>query len=307
LLPALVKSGARLQTLVSANGVTAAHYAKKLGFAAAGTDERAVFDDPLVDAVIVATRHASHARLVLEAISAGKTVFVEKPLCVTRAELEGLKSAVEQIDRERPAAGLRAPRIMMGFNRRFAPQAVKMRQLLAARSEPKALVFTVNAGALPAEHWTQSAAEGGRIVGEACHFVDLLRFLVGRRIVRTQARGMRPAIGRLCDTATLLLEFEDGSIGTIHYLANGARSLPKERLEVFCGGGVLQLDNFRRLAGHAWPGFSKFNLWRQDKGHAAEVAAFVAAVRTGSVMPIPWEEIVEVTETTFALAEALQS
>ena len=304
LLPALVKAGARLQILVSANGVTAAHFGRKFGFAAAGTDERAVFADPQLKAVIIATRHASHARLVGEAIAAGLAVLVEKPLCVTRAELA---VAMVRAEREGSTRGRHPPRLMVGFNRRFAPQAVKMRQLLEARAEPKVLVYTVNAGAIPAEHWTQSASEGGRIVGEACHFVDLLRFLVGRRIVRARACGVRPVLGRLCDTATLTLEFEDGSIGTIHYLANGASSLPKERLEVFCGGGVLQLDNFRRLAGHAWPGFAKLNLWRQDKGHAAEVATFVAAVRTGAAMPIPWEEIVEVTETTFALAEALQS
>lgn len=317
LLPALVKAGAKLQTLVSVSGVTAAHFGRKLGFAAAGTNERTAFDDTAVEAVVIATRHSSHARLVGEAIAAGKAVFVEKPLCVTREELDGLKALMADGGRQTTEDGMRmaeggrpssalCPLVMVGFNRRFSPHAVKMRQLLAARKEPKTLVYTVNAGAIPAEHWAQSAAEGGRIVGEGCHFVDLLRFLVGAKIVRTQARGVRPGNGRLCDTATLTLEFADGSVGTVHYFANGARSVPKERLEVFCGGGVLQLDNFRRLTGFAWPGFSKMNLWSQDKGHAAEMAAFIDAVRTGVGSPIPWDEIAEVTEATMALAEELQ-
>jgi len=230
-------------------------------------------------------------------------VFVEKPLAIRRDEVAEIRAAWQSAQ----AAGFEAI-VMPGFNRRFAPHVMRMKALLSARPEPKALVMTVNAGAIPADHWTQDTeVGGGRIVGEACHFVDLLRFLTGSPIVRTHGYrfGRAPGLKIRDENATLVLEFEDGSLGTIHYLANGHRSLSKERLEVFCGGGVLQLDNFRRLRGFGWPGFSRMNLWRQDKGNAAGIAAFVAAVAAGGPSPIPLDEAVEVTLATFDAVEAM--
>jgi predicted dehydrogenase len=161
-------------------------------------------------------------------------------------------------------------------------------------------VMTVNAGAIPAEHWTQDpVAGGGRIVGEACHFIDLLRFLAGASIVRAQALAMDSTSG---DSVSIQLGFADGSLGTVHYLANGSKAFPKERLEVFAAGRVLQLDNFRRLTGFGWPGFRKLNLWRQDKGQRACAAAFVQALRTGGPSPIPPEEILEVSRVAIEVA-----
>src|SRR5262249_23235466 len=161
----------------------------------------------------------------------------------------------------------------VGFNRRFAPLVSKMRTLLDAVPGPKSLVMTVNAGAIPGEHWTQDpAVGGGRIIGEACHFVDLLRFLAGSRISSHARTSMTDPRG---DTVTLQLTFADGSIGTIHYFANGSKAFPKERLEVFAQGRVLQLDNFRTLTGFGWPGFRRARLWKQDKGQKACAAAFV--------------------------------
>lgn len=189
---------------------------------------------------------------------------------------------------------------MVGFNRRFAPQVQKIKALLAGVTGPKALVMTVNAGAIPADHWTQNlAVGGGRIIGEACHFIDLLRFLVGCPIVAHSRIGMEAATG---DTASLQLEFADGSIGTVHYFANGSKAFPKERLEVFAAGRVLQLDNFRTLTGYGWPGFKKMNLWRQDKGQKACAAAFVQAVAQGGPAPIPLAEILEVSRIAIDLA-----
>jgi len=187
--------------------------------------------------------------------------------------------------------------VMVGFNRRFAPHTVKVKELLRGTPEPKAMIVTVNAGAIPADHWTQDPNRGGgRIVGEACHFIDLLRFLAGSAILSS-------GVTRLSrDTVTVALVFADGSSGTVHYLANGHKSFPKERLEVFCGGRILQLDNFRQLTGHGWRGFHKMNLWRQDKGHSAAVAAFLAAVRDGKLSPIPFEELIEVTRATLRVA-----
>jgi predicted dehydrogenase len=189
---------------------------------------------------------------------------------------------------------------MVGFNRRFAPQVQRIKGLLAGMTGPKAFVMTVNAGAIPAEHWTQDpAVGGGRIIGEACHFIDLLRFLAGAPIVRAEALAMDSACA---DSVNITLGFADGSIGAVHYLANGSKAFPKERLEVFVAGRVLQLDNFRRLAGYGWPGFKPMNLWRQDKGQRACAAAFVEALRQGGPAPIPIEEIVEVSRLTIELA-----
>jgi predicted dehydrogenase len=177
-----------------------------------------------------------------------------------------------------------------------------MQGLLTAEAGPKAIVITVNAGALPSGHWTQDAdVGGGRIVGEGCHFVDLARHLAGSPITRQAAEYLDT---KSRDSATLSLAFADGSIAAIHYLANGHRAFPKERVEVFAGGRILALDNFRSLVGHGWPGFSRLRLWRQDKGQAACAAAFVKAVAAGGPAPIPMAELVEVAQATIDLAAA---
>jgi predicted dehydrogenase/threonine dehydrogenase-like Zn-dependent dehydrogenase len=299
LIPAFQKAGATLHTVVSARGVSAAHYGRKFGFSKASTDESEALADAAVDTVIIATRHNVHARQVLATLRAGKHVFCEKPLCLILDELT-------EIDAEAKARPSQC--LMVGFNRRFAPQVAEMKALLKTVAEPKNFVMMVNAGAIPADHWTQDkAVGGGRIVGEGCHFVDLLRHLAGAPIVRSQAiaLGRHPALQMADDKATITLEFADGSVGTIHYLANGDKGFPKERLEVFCAGRVLQLDNFRRLRGWGWKGFSKMHLWRQDKGHAACAAAFMDAVKQGRPAPIPLDEILEVSRVSIDLQNAL--
>jgi len=188
----------------------------------------------------------------------------------------------------------------VGFNRRFAPQVQKMKSLLQGVSGPKSMVMTVNAGAIPVDHWTQDLeVGGGRIIGEACHFIDLLRFMAGVPIVSYQRVTMDAATQ---DTVTLQLTFADGSIGSVHYFANGSKAFPKERLEVFASGRVLQLDNYRKLTGFGWPGFSKMNLWRQDKGQKACATAFVQAVKGREQVPIPTEEVFEVSRVSIELA-----
>ena len=300
LIPAFRDAGAELRTVVSAGGASAVHFGKKFGFANASSDAEAALADPEVDTAVIATRHDAHARLVLAALRACKHVFCEKPLCLTLDELAGIEAeAARHADRL----------LMVGFNRRFAPQVVRMRELLGTLGEPKSFIVTVNAGAIPPSHWTQDpAVGGGRIVGEACHFVDLLRHLAGAPIVRSHAvaLGRHPALAVRDDKATITLEFGDGSVGTIHYLANGDKGFPKERVEVFCGGRVLQLDNFRRLTGWGWKGFRSMALWRQDKGQAACAKAFVDAVRGGGVSPILFDEIVEVSRASIELQQMLR-
>jgi len=179
----------------------------------------------------------------------------------------------------------------------------QIKKLLAEVDIPKSFVLTVNAGAIDKDHWTQDPeVGGGRIIGEACHFIDLLRFLAGNPIV---AHSRLEMASRTRDTVSLSLSFADGSIGTVHYFANGSKRFPKERLEIFAAGRVLQLDNFRKLKGFGWPGFSGMNLWRQDKGHKACAASFVEAVRSGDPAPIPLEEILEISRITIELGSNL--
>ncbi len=299
LIPAFKSTGARLRTVACSAGVSGVHAGHKYGFETATTDATGAFADPEVNAVIISTRHDSHCKFVCEALQAGKHVFVEKPLCLARAELREIEAAYAAAGRD-PAQ----PILMVGFNRRFAPQVQKAKALLAGTKGPKTFVMTVNAGAIPESHWTQDKrVGGGRIVGEACHFVDLLRFLAGTSVAEWQSMAMT---GASRDTATFQLRFVDGSIGTIHYFANGSKSFPKERLEIFAAGRVLQLDNFRRLRGYGWPGFDTMRLWRQDKGQNGCAAAFVKAIEAGGVAPIPFEELIEVSRISIEIAEAVQ-
>lgn len=305
LIPAFRDAGAGLDLIASAGGVSSVHAGKKFGFARATTDTDALAADSAIDTVVIATRHDSHARYSIAALAAGKHVFVEKPLAVNRKQLAEISTAYESA-----LADGHSPLLMVGFNRRFSPLTVKLKSLLQARAEPKSFIMTVNAGEVPDDHWVQDPVQGGgRIIGEACHFIDLLRFLADAPIVSVSGMQMGIAAGVTVrnDKATIDLQFADGSFGTVHYLANGHRSFPKERLEVFCGGSVLQLDNFRSMVGFGWPGFSKMKLRRQDKGNAACVAAFAEAVRTGGKSPIPLEELMEVSEATITAAEKLEA
>ena len=295
LIPAFKEAGAHLVSVASSAGVSGVHAGKKYGFDETTTDTDKLFCDPSVDALVITTRHNSHARFVLQALEAGKHLFVEKPLCLTLTELDEIEAVHARL-----AEQGKAPLVMVGFNRRFAPQVQKIKSLLAGVSGPKSFVMTVNAGAIPADHWAQDMEiGGGRIIGEGCHFIDLLCFLAGRPIVAHSRMDMDSTNG---DTVSLQLGFADGSIGTVHYFANGCKAFPKERLEVFADGRVLQLDNFRKLQGYAWPGFNKLNLWSQDKGQRACTKAFVNAIRDGGVAPISFAEIVAVTRVSIELA-----
>jgi predicted dehydrogenase/threonine dehydrogenase-like Zn-dependent dehydrogenase len=296
LLPALQgQDPLRFKAIVSARGVTAAQAARRYGFAVSSTDPATVLADPEINLIFITSYHGAHASQALAALAAGKHVFVEKPLCLTLDELAAL---------ERASAGARSL-LMVGYNRRFSPHVVKMKSLLEGVRAPRAMVYTVNAGRVPPSHWQfDPVTGGGRVIGEACHFVDTLRFLAGAPIVASRADFLGGPDGRLGDVVTLHLRFADGSIGSVHYLANGHPKLPKERLEVFCAGRVLQMDNFRRLTGYGWNGFKNFKTWNPAKGHVPECAAFLDAVRQGRPSPIPPEEIFEISRVTMQLAQA---
>jgi len=287
LLPALAKIGARLKTIASSGGKTGTHLGKKFGFEESTTEAERIFSDQEINTVFITTRHNSHARLVIEAIKGGKHVFVEKPLCLNEQELkEIVKTYSSQITNNNSQIdNTGIPLLMVGFNRRFAPHIVKIKELLEPVREPKSMIMTVNAGYIPLEHWTQDPeAGGGRIIGEACHFIDLLRFLAGSEIVSSKIVRLQSGVK---DTASIQLAFGDGSIGTIHYFANGNKGFPKERLEVFCGGKILQMDNFKMLRGWGWKGFKKMKLWRQDKGHGAGERTSASAANNAMPPGIP--------------------
>jgi predicted dehydrogenase/threonine dehydrogenase-like Zn-dependent dehydrogenase len=298
LIPAFKDAGAHMYSVASSNGVSGLHAAQKFGFDETTTDTNRLFSDKKANVVVISTQHDSHARFVLQALEGGKHVFVEKPLCLSHAELNEIESAYNRVK----TASSGVPVLMVGFNRRFAPQIQKMKQLLNGVSGPKSFIMTVNAGAIPADHWTQDIESGGgRIIGEACHFIDLLRFMAGCPITSWSSLVMD---GPTADTITISLKFVDGSIGVIHYFANGPKVFPKERLEVFAAGCALQLNNYRKLIGFGWPGFEKMNLWRQDKGQKICVKAFVEAISSGGVAPIPIAEILEVSRVSIDIAQS---
>ncbi len=300
LIPAFKAAGAGLRSVASSKGVGGVHAGRKFGFEEVTTDVERLFVDETAEALVIATRHDSHASFVLQGLRSGKPIFVEKPLCLNLDELAEIQSAYANACSGPSGQGAHRVILMVGFNRRFAPQVQKMKSLLRSVTGPKAMVLTVNAGAVPPDHWTQDPdSGGGRIVGEACHFIDLLRFMADAPITSHRRKSMG---GGPSDTATLQLGFADGSVGTIHYFANGPKSYPKERLEVFAEGGVLHLDNFRRLTGYGWPGFRKMNLWYQDKGQRACAQAFLEAIRRGEASPITADEIFEVSRVAIELA-----
>lgn len=297
LIPAFRKAGVCLDTIVSQGGMSGIVHGRKGGFSYASSDSSSVIENERIDSVVIVTRHDTHAQYVIEALRASKNVFVEKPLAMTAHELD----EIENVYYEKNASRRSPLCLMVGFNRRFAPHIIKMKDLLDGVKSPKSFIITVNAGAIPADHWSHDAHKGGgRIIGECCHFVDLLRFLCGSKVLSSGSSLMNSPTS---DTVSIQLSFEDGSIGTIHYFANGEKSFPKERIEAFSGGKILQLDNYRKLRGYGWKNFSRMNLLRQDKGQESCVRAYVRSLCQGTPAPIPFEEIIEVSRLIVDLAK----
>jgi predicted dehydrogenase len=293
LLPALARTPIRLRTISSGDALRASHLGRKYGFEQVSADHTAAIADPETSVVFIATRHDSHARLVRMALERGRDVFVEKPLCLSRAELEDLDGWYR--------AEPNRPRLMIGFNRRFAPLLVLARRLLAEVRSPLVLDYFVNAGRLPREHWLRDpSVGGGRIVGEGCHFVDVAHFLCG-----TPDSVVARATDPEGDSFAATIHYRGGSLATIVYAADGSRVFPKERLTIAGGGRVLELENFRSLRGYGWKGFSSKRLLKQDKGHSVELQSWTEALRQGKPSPIAMEEIVATMETCFAIREQI--
>ena len=299
LIPAFKKSGANLTALITSAGINSIYHGNKNNFNRASTDINEALNE-YTDTVVIATQHDLHASQAIRALDHGKHVFVEKPLALNLDDIDSL-------ERSQRASG---KILMVGYNRRFSPHVIKIKELLSKKLMPKTFIMTMNAGEIPKEHWTQNPkVGGGRIIGEACHYIDLMRFLSGSKIKDFSA--IKIADNHYMevteDKAIISLVFEDGSIGVINYLANGGKSFPKERIEVFCDNAVLQIDNFRKLRGFGWDGFNSVNLWTQDKGQVNCVKAFMNSVCNGNAGPIPQDEIFEIARVSVAVAESLKA
>jgi predicted dehydrogenase len=298
LLPAMKQvSGIELVASCAATGAHSRSAGDKFGFRYCTTDEAQVVSDPSINTIVIATRHHLHASQVLAALAAGKHVFCEKPLCLSEEELAQIMGAVQGMEAER------RPLLMVGFNRRFAPLAVQMKQFLDVH-EPLVMHYRVNAGFIPADHWVHDPEQGGgRIRGEVCHFVDFLTYLAGALPVMVDAQPLANSGQYSDDNVVVTLRFENGSLGTIHYVANGDKSFSKERVEVFGGGAVAVLEDFRLLelvrSGRRKTVQSRV---KQDKGHTGEWQAFAEAVRGNKPAPIPLAEIAAGTLATLRIA-----
>ena len=300
-LPIVQKTGgAKLTGIASASGLSASHAARRYGFQFASSDEKEILENPEINLVAVLTRHAAHARQILAAMKADKHVFCEKPLAITSQEVDEIETFL---------ATQPSTLLTVGFNRRFAPFAIRLKEFISNTGEPLSLHYRVNAGPLPLSHWLHDpAVGGGRIIGEGCHFIDFLTFLTGSLPQSVTAAHLPDAGIYNQDNVHLTFTFSDGSIGTLTYLANGDKSFAKERVEVFSAGRVGVLDDFRSLElvrnGHRQSFASRL---RQDKGHAALWKAFLSAAEQGTIPPIPYSDLVGVTRASISATKSIQS
>src|SRR3989304_3205508 len=307
LLPAIKKVGdIELVGIASTGGLHAQHSGKKFGFRYATSNDDEIINDPGINTVAILTRHDSHAELVIKALKAGKHVFVEKPLAINSTQLSAVS---KQLKAES------CPLIAVGFNRRFSPLARQLQSLFSSLQEPKYVHYRVNAGLIPLNHWTQDPEiGGGRIFGQGCHFVDFITFLVGAPPISVTAHALpdngpalRVSKGKYReDNVSMMFTFPDGSIGVVDYLANGDKSFPKERVEVFCEGMVAVLDDFKALQTVKDGRKKEERLSAQDKGWVAEWKLFAKSIREGGAPPIPYEQLIGVTKSTFAAVESLR-
>ena len=298
LLPVIARKKLELGIVASQSGVSAAYIKKKFAFAEATADSTRVTSDPRAQALFLTTRHDTHARYTIDALRAGLSVYVEKPLALTRDELENVRNALTESRVDHPGVIL-----AVGFNRRFSPHVAKAKRLLENITSPKAISIRVNGGRLGEGHWVLDArVGGGRILSEGVHFIDLARYLVGKEIVGWTAVGSnRPETG----DSVITLVFADSSVATIEYLVSSSRKLRKERIEISSQGRSLLIDNFRRMKGFGWATPSNLNFLTQDKGHSSSVDEFLLAVSGRGNPPIPYQEIFEVSGIAIDIAQQL--
>ncbi len=297
-MPALKNSGAHYKYISSAGGLTAKALANKYGFEFSTTDYKQILADPEVDLVMITTRHNMHASMVVETLQSGKHVFVEKPLAINESDLTDIIEVYNGL--ENPLS------VSVGFNRRFSPFIQKAKKLLGETSSPINLSATMNAGFIPSDVWVQDMqVGGGRIIGEACHFVDLMIYLTGSKVKQVSMSALGNAPAENTDNAIITLKFENGSQGVINYFSNGSKAYSKERIEIFTQGKTLILDNFRKLTGYGFKGFTSFRS-SIDKGHKTQFSKLIKQVKDGGEPLIPFDEIINTTQTSFAALRSLK-
>ncbi|GAA5520533.1 bi-domain-containing oxidoreductase [Aliifodinibius salicampi] len=300
ILPSLQNGAFPIKYIVSSQGLSSTQMAKKFNIEQSTTDFNKVLEDPSVQGVLITTRHNQHAPMVIKALNAGKHVFVEKPLALNNDELEEIIEAKEASGKS----------VSVGFNRRFSPHTRKMKELIGNDPTEMNIVATMNAGFIPEDSWVQDPdIGGGRIVGEACHYVDLIQYLTGSLVESVYMQGMGQNPKSTTDNASILLKMENGSTGVINYFSNGNKSYSKERIEVFYQGKNLILDNFRKLYGYGYGGLITNRLLKtkQDKGHKEQFERLAQSWKEGGSVLIPFNEIVNTTRSTFATIQSLKT
>ena len=296
MLPAFKEIGVNIKTIASLEGYSASIAAKKYNISTASSDSEDVFKDDEINTVFITTPHNSHASLVISALQSNKNVFVEKPLALNFQELKNVYNKIEENNKLN---------LMVGFNRRFAPTSVKLKEKLNQRVDPISIIITVNAGAIPMNHWVHDLEiGGGRIIGEGCHYVDLARYFVGKPITGITAVSTDGHSGTDEDKVIAILKFDDGSQASIHYLANGNKSFSKERIEVFSSEKVYVIDNFKSFKSYG--DSLKMKNMKQDKGHQKEVKQFLYSIEKNLPSPIPLKEIFEIHLATLAINISIQ-
>ena len=302
LLPPIMKLAPRMRGLATGKPVNAKNIAKKYQFEFCATDTSDIFQDKEVNLVFVTSRHDSHARYVAEALRAGKSVFVEKPLALNPDELEAILIAYDEAEQ----AGA-APLLMVGYNRRFSEPIRTIQKLFSGHTEPLVMHYRVNAGLMPSTHWMQNPDQGGRFIGEGGHFVDVMQFLCGALPVSVYAVAPTDSARRYNhDNVVVTITFADGSVGTIHYLANGANVVEKEYVEVFADSKTARMWNFKKLECAVGLKKSSTSL-SGDKGHAAEMKAVLAGFESGTGSPISLDSLAATSRVTFAAMESIRT
>lgn len=297
ILPCLKKTPANLKFISSSGGLSGTTLAKKFNVAQSTTDNALILQDQEVDLVMVTTRHNAHARMVVEALKAGKHVFVEKPLALNQEELDAVLEAYVESGKT----------VSVGFNRRFAPLALQMKKALGSGNTPMNITATMNAGFIPANVWVHDMeVGGGRIIGEACHFIDLISYLCGSKVKSVCMNAMGTAPEENTDNASILLKYENGTNAVINYFANGSKAYSKERVEVFHQERTLIMDNWRKLKGYGFKNFSSASS-SQDKGHQNQFNLLIDAIQKGGEPIIPMDELVNTTKASFAAIESLKT
>ncbi|OYU55996.1 MAG: dehydrogenase [Chitinophagaceae bacterium BSSC1] len=298
-MPAMKSSGAFYKYISSAGGLTANSLAKKYGFEFSTTDYKKIFEDPEVDLVLITTRHDLHSKMVVEALEAGKNVFVEKPLSIDSNGLQDIINAYNKTEGKLS--------VNVGFNRRFSPHIQKAKSLIGSNSSPINIIATMNAGFISKDVWIHDMKiGGGRIIGEACHFIDLMIYLTGSKVKSVYMESLGNNPDDSTDNAIITLKFQNGSIGVVNYFSNGSKSYPKERIEIFDQGKTLIVDNFRKTSGFGFKSFSTFST-KIDKGHKNQFETLIKQIKSGTGPLIPFDELVNSTKATFAAFDSLHN